>query len=190
MDSTPLIIFGGLALALLGGLGLWLLRAGRATPAPDRALDEQRRHSLELAGRLAQMAENTGAQQGQLAEALQRQERELAKRLEDRLADLNRRIGDTLTRNQESTQTTMTDLKERLAVIDAAQKNITDLSSQVVGLQDILSNKQARGAFGEIQLNDLVSGVLPPNAYALQPPSPTAGAPIACCSCRTRPAPS
>ena len=62
----------------------------------------------------------------------------------------------------------MTDLKERLAVIDAAQKNITDLSSQVVGLQDILSNKQARGAFGEIQLHDLVSGVLPPNAYALQ----------------------
>ncbi|MDP7379804.1 MAG: DNA recombination protein RmuC [Alphaproteobacteria bacterium] len=169
MDPIFLTIAGGLALALLGGLGLWLLRAGRGDRQRLTAhLDEQRRHSLELAGRLAQMAENTSAQQGQLAEALQRQERELAKRLEDRLADLNRRIGDTLTRNQESTQTTMTDLKERLAVIDAAQKNITDLSSQVVGLQDILSNKQARGAFGEIQLNDLVSGVLPPNAYALQ----------------------
>ena len=50
----------------------------------------------------------------------------------------------------------MTKLQERLAVIDAAQKNITELSSQVVGLQDILSNKQARGTFGEVQLQDLV----------------------------------
>ena len=82
-------IAGGLALALLGGLGLWLLRAGRGDRQRLTAhLDEQRRHSLELAGRLAQMAENTSAQQGQLAEALQRQERELAKRLEDRLATL------------------------------------------------------------------------------------------------------
>ena len=121
MDPIFLMIAGGLSLALLGGLGLWLLRAGRGDRQRLTAhLDEQRRHSLELAGRLAQMAENTSAQQGQLAEALQRQERELAKWLEDRLADLNRRIGDTLTRNQESTQTTMTDLKERLAVIDAA----------------------------------------------------------------------
>jgi DNA recombination protein RmuC len=59
-------------------------------------------------------------------------------------------------------------LQKRLAVIDAAQKNITDLSTDIVGLQDILSNKQARGSFGEIQLNDLVGNILPPNAYAFQ----------------------
>jgi DNA recombination protein RmuC len=53
-------------------------------------------------------------------------------------------------------------------VIDQAQKNITELSGQMVGLQDILSNKQARGAFGEIQLNDLVSSILPPSAYEFQ----------------------
>ena len=62
----------------------------------------------------------------------------------------------------------MGDLNERLAVIDAAQKNLTDLSQQVVGLQDILSNKQARGAFGEVQLNDLVSSILPPSAFRFQ----------------------
>ena len=50
----------------------------------------------------------------------------------------------------------------------AAQKNITELSQQVVGLQDILSNKQARGAFGEIQLKDLVTAILPPSAYGFQ----------------------
>jgi len=55
-----------------------------------------------------------------------------------------------------------------LAVIDAAQKNLTDLSTQVVGLQDILSNKQARGSFGEIQLQNLISDALPQNAYELQ----------------------
>ncbi len=59
-------------------------------------------------------------------------------------------------------------LKERLAVIDRAQQNITKLSSQVVGLQDILSNKQARGAFGEIQLSALVGDALPWSAYDLQ----------------------
>ena len=59
-------------------------------------------------------------------------------------------------------------LQERLAVIDSAQKNITDLSQQVVGLQDILSNKQARGAFGEIQLRDIVAKALPPDGYRWQ----------------------
>jgi DNA recombination protein RmuC len=59
-------------------------------------------------------------------------------------------------------------VEARLAVIDKAQSNIAELSSQVVSLQDILSNKQARGAFGEIQLNDLVQQVLPPSAYSFQ----------------------
>ena len=148
---------------------LWLSRRDRVDgQAISSGLDENRRHSLEMAGRLAQMAENQSVQQSQMAEALQRQERELSKRVEDRLADLNRRIAESLVKNQEKTQTSMIDLKERLAVIDAAQKNITELSTQVVGLQDILSNKQARGVFGEIQLNDLVSSTLPPSAYAFQ----------------------
>ncbi|MEK9645966.1 MAG: DNA recombination protein RmuC, partial [Alphaproteobacteria bacterium] len=55
-----------------------------------------------------------------------------------------------------------------LAVIDAAQKNITDLSAQVVQLQDILTNRQARGVFGEVQLQDLVQAALPPSAYDFQ----------------------
>ncbi|MFI3241789.1 MAG: DNA recombination protein RmuC [Alphaproteobacteria bacterium] len=69
---------------------------------------------------------------------------------------------------QNKTVETLTDLRERLAKIDAAQQNISTLSKQMVGLQDVLSNKQARGAFGEIQLNDLVSSTLPPNAYQFQ----------------------
>jgi DNA recombination protein RmuC len=86
----------------------------------------------------------------------------------ERLHAQERTISESLQKQSEKTSETMTDLQKRLAVIDAAQKNITELSGQVVGLQDILSNKQARGAFGEVQLHDLVSGILPPSAYAFQ----------------------
>lgn len=84
------------------------------------------------------------------------------------LDNLAKRLGDGLTQQTEKTGATLKQLHERLAVIDTAQKNITGLSEQMVGLQDILSNKQSRGAFGEIQLNDLVSNILPPSAYEFQ----------------------
>jgi DNA recombination protein RmuC len=114
------------------------------------------------------MSDSQVATQATVTERLQAQERVLTRNLEERLADFGRRVGDRL--NEQTTQATksLTDLRERLAVIDAAQKNITALSSQVVGLQDILANKQARGAFGEIQMQDLVQGALPPSAYSFQ----------------------
>jgi DNA recombination protein RmuC len=121
-----------------------------------------------LTGRLSQMAESQSAAQAQMAENLRQQERILTQALEVRLADLQKRVGDRLQESTQTTQATVNKLGERLAVIDAAQKNITELSTQVVGLQDILSNKQARGAFGEIQLNDIVCSILPPSAYSFQ----------------------
>lgn len=86
----------------------------------------------------------------------------------ERLDALTLRLGDGLVEHGERTGQTLRALHERLAVIDAAQKNISQLSREVVGLQDILANKQARGAFGEVQLRDLVGAVLPPAAYAFQ----------------------
>ncbi len=121
-----------------------------------------------LAERLAQMTELHAASQAQLAQQLQAQERALAKSLDERLAQSTSRVNDTLEKNSHAQKTTLDELKERLVRIDAAQKNISELSSQMVGLQDILSNKQARGAFGEVQLHDLVSKVLPPGGYDFQ----------------------
>lgn len=121
-----------------------------------------------LTGRLAQMADSQTAVQAQIAEQLQAQERLLAKAMEDRLEGFSKRVGDRLTETATKNQTALTDLRERLAVIDKAQQNLTELSGQMVGLQDILANKQARGAFGEIQLRDLVEAALPPSAYAFQ----------------------
>jgi DNA recombination protein RmuC len=122
----------------------------------------------ELQGRLAQMSQSQVATQAAVTERLQVQERILTRSLEERLAELGQRVGDRL--QEQTTQATrsLSELRERLAVIDAAQKNISELSSQVVGLQDILSNKQARGAFGEVQMQDLVQSALPPSAYTFQ----------------------
>ena len=88
--------------------------------------------------------------------------------LEARLKEVSKSVSDGLLKSADRTNESMTQIRNRLAVIDRAQKNISELSTQMVGLQDILANKQARGAFGEIQLNDLVSKVLPPSAYSFQ----------------------
>ncbi len=66
------------------------------------------------------------------------------------------------------TNNIFTDVIKRLALIDQAQQRITDLSSNVVDLQEILSNKQARGHFGEVQLQQLIANCLPEKCYALQ----------------------
>jgi len=171
-----LLILGACVLAALV-LIAWRLWTGNSGVEDALAEADRRqadtaerlaRSQAELAGRMAQIAESQAAAQARMAEQLQAQERELAKKLEERLADVSKRVGDSLEKSSQTTQTTITDLKERLAVIDSAQQNITALSTQVVGLQDILANKQARGAFGEIQLNDLVMQALPPSAYAFQ----------------------
>ena len=158
MDLTTFIIalLGALA---LGAIATLLLVRGRA--AKDGGL-------ATLDGRLAQMAESQAAVQAQLAERLQAQERSVSKALEERLADFSKRMGEHLQESSTRNQSALSDLRERLAVIDKAQSNITELSTQVVSLQDILGNKQARGAFGEIQLRDIVEKILPPAAYAFQ----------------------
>ena len=162
MDSSLIIAVGAaFVLGLLAAI-LWL----RARSAPAEAT--ARAEAAEIAGRLAQMAESQAAVQARLSEQMQAQERAVTKALEERLADFAKRVGDRMQEGATQSQTALSDLRERLAVIDRAQKNITELSTQVVGLQDVLSNKQARGAFGEIQLNDIVKSVLPPGAYGFQ----------------------
>ncbi|MCK5547078.1 MAG: DNA recombination protein RmuC, partial [Rhodospirillaceae bacterium] len=93
---------------------------------------------------------------------------QLRRTLEERLEAASKRLGDGLNVHTEKTGEAMKQVHERLAVIDSAQQNMKDLSNQVVGLQDILSNKQARGAFGEVQLENLVTDALPKDVYDFQ----------------------
>lgn len=84
------------------------------------------------------------------------------------ISEMQSRMNEVLTGSSEKTTKSLTQLQERLATIDRAQTNIEKLSGDVLGLQDILSNKQTRGAFGEIQLNDIVSKALPADAFEMQ----------------------
>ena len=88
--------------------------------------------------------------------------------VEKRLAEVQKGMADSLHGSSVKTTRSLTELQERLKTIDKAQENIEKLSGNVLSLQDILSNKQARGAFGEIQLNDIVSKALPKDSYTLQ----------------------
>ena len=151
METTTLIAL--LAAVALVAVVILSLRGerSRAGAAADMA-------------RLAETAEKLSGSQSELAGRMQQAQIGMDQRLDA----LTKRLGDGFSQQTEKTGETLKGIHERLAVIDAAQKNITTLSEQVVGLQDILSNKQARGAFGEIQLQDLVSAILPPSAYTWQ----------------------
>lgn len=88
--------------------------------------------------------------------------------MENRLAQVSNAMTENLQGSARRTAQSLGDLQQRLAAIDKAQDNIVKLSGDVLSLQDILSNKQTRGAFGEIQLHDIVLKALPSDAYTMQ----------------------
>ncbi len=111
----------------------------------------------------------------QLGEALLRNSTDLGQRVEvltkvtdERLKEIAGQVDKRLSDGFEKTTATFTDVIKRLALIDEAQKKITALSIDVVSLQEILVDKRSRGAFGEVQLAQLVANVMPPQSYALQ----------------------
>ncbi len=157
MTVEQMFMFGIMALVLLALIAVLLLRRSGSARDSDIGL-------ASTIQRLQDTAERLDTNQKVLADRLQQTQGTVNERMDA----LHKRLGDGLQQHTEKTGETLKTLHERLAVIDDAQKNITDLSQQMVGLQDILSNKQARGAFGEIQLNDLVSAILPPSAYQTQ----------------------
>src|SRR3989338_6896408 len=86
----------------------------------------------------------------------------------EKLHDISNEVNKQLTNGFEKTTTTFLDVVKRLAIIDEAQKKITELSSNVVSLQEILSDKRSRGAFGEVQLSGLLHNMLPEKHFSLQ----------------------
>jgi len=103
-----------------------------------------------------------------VAEAQVEAQARMIQKMEQRLQEVQKDMTETLHGSAVRTTRSLTELQARLATIDKAQTNIEKLSGDVLSLQDILSNKQTRGAFGEIQLNDIVSKALPSDAYAFQ----------------------
>ena len=133
----------------------------------------------QLRGGLQTVSDTHANAQTQVIQTMEARLAAVQQQMNDRLADnatksarslseMQERMRETLHGNSKQTTTSLTQLQERLATIDKAQENITKLSGDVLSLQDILSNKQTRGAFGEIQLNDIVSKALPKDSYVLQ----------------------
>ena len=103
-----------------------------------------------------------------VTEAQAQSQANMLKLMEQRLQNVTEMMNRNLTTSAKTTAASLGELQQRLKTIDKAQENITKLSGDVLSLQDILSNKQTRGAFGEIQLNDIVSKALPSDSYSLQ----------------------
>lgn len=133
----------------------------------------------QLRGGLQMVSDTQANAQAQVIQTVESRLASVQQQMNDRLAEnamksaralseMQERMRETLHGSSKQTTTSLTQLQERLATIDKAQENITRLSGDVLSLQDILSNKQTRGAFGEIQLHDIVSKALPADSYALQ----------------------
>jgi len=118
----------------------------------------------ELKGQLSQMVQASSQQQQNITSQLSEQ----SARMEQTLSNFRQQLGHSLQQQTQSTHDNLTKLSERLAVIDRANSQITELTGQVTQLHNILANKTERGAFGEVQLENLVKTVLPPNSYAFQ----------------------
>jgi DNA recombination protein RmuC len=123
----------------------------------EARLDEIGRAGAELGGRLQSLAEILSARQT-----------DLARLVNERLDNVGARMGASLESSAKTTGETLAKLNERLAVIDAAQGRLSGLTQEVVGLKEILSNKQSRGAFGQGRMEAIVRDGLPVNAYDFQ----------------------
>ncbi|MBK0327480.1 DNA recombination protein RmuC [Rhodobacteraceae bacterium F11138] len=189
LDDPLVLLGGGLILLVLGMLYLSLRAASRSAQNLEPLIRQtsqlaQNMQQLgmgqeQLRGGLQHVSDAQANAQVQLVQTVETRLADVQQHMNDRLADnmmrqnralteMQERMKETLHGSSRQTATSLTQLQERLATIDKAQDNITKLSGDVLSLQDILSNKQTRGAFGEIQLNDIVSKALPSDSYQLQ----------------------
>ncbi|WP_424933772.1 DNA recombination protein RmuC [Amaricoccus macauensis] len=158
---------------------LWLAIAGlvlallvlRTTLRAARAAEPLARHLADLDGAVRALNDGQNQLHGgitHVAEAQAAAQARMAEAMERRLAEVTNAMGESLGRSAQHTARSLGDLQQRLQSIDKAQTRIEKLSGDVLGLQDILSNKQTRGAFGEIQLREIVTKALPPDAVSFQ----------------------
>jgi DNA recombination protein RmuC len=178
--AVAVFVGGALALLLLAVIAVLVARAGRLRTAQAER-DAQRADETDLRlnaqiGDIARLQAEAAGRLHAMHEALAGRQAELARSVNERLDAVSQSLGQSIQTTTQNTVENLQKLNERLAVIDTAQKTIADLSqktipdlaSQVTSLQNVLSNKQSRGAFGQAQLEALIADVLPKGAYAFQ----------------------
>ncbi|PLX37954.1 MAG: DNA recombination protein RmuC [Hyphomicrobiales bacterium] len=169
ITTGEVVIFvAALGLGLLLVAVIALVRGGRQRAASE-ALAQERSRELEshIEELMRTQAEMTGRMQT-MAEVFGSRQSDLGKALMERLDGMGHRLGRSMADTTRDTHDNLRKLHERLAIIDRAQHTISDLSGQVTGLQQILANKQSRGAFGQGRMEAIISDALPPASFSFQ----------------------
>jgi DNA recombination protein RmuC len=157
-EVLTIVIAVALTAIVVAAVVLLVLRQARPQDAvAGAAVAEIARLQQEATVRLQAMGEMLAGRQS-----------ELGRMVNERLDSVSHRLGQSMETNKQHTVDHLQKLGERLAVIDGAQKNITDLASQVTSLQSVLSNKQQRGAFGQGRMEIIVQDGLPKECYEFQ----------------------
>ena len=157
LAGAAVIVLAGLAaLAGLIVLAVRTLRR-RDQEAAQAQMTELARLQAETAVRIEGMRDMLAGRQAELHRAVN-----------ERLDSVSHHLNQSMTTTRQHTVENLQKLNERLAVIDVAQKNITNLASQVTSLQGVLANKQQRGAFGQGRMELIVQDGLPKDCYEFQ----------------------
>jgi DNA recombination protein RmuC len=159
LANLPLVAAGAVVFAFVAFVALIIVlwRSRSAARRHAAAMAELAQQQADAAGRLEAMITLLAKGQSQLQHVVS-----------ERLDSVTHRLGDSLERTKQNTAENLQKLNERLAVIDRAQKNITDLASHVTTLQSVLSNKQERGAFGQARMEIIIRDGLPKGCYEFQ----------------------
>lgn len=166
--NDPLVLIAGFVLGLLFLLLALTLRASARSVAAVQPLARDINWMGSRVQALSDGQERLAGGLHHVSEAQAASQTQVMRLMEQRLAEVQRQMGESLHGTATRTARSLGELHQRLETIDKAQANIEKLSGNVLSLQDILANKQTRGAFGEIQLNDIVHKALPSDSYTMQ----------------------
>jgi DNA recombination protein RmuC len=131
-------------------------------------LNTQKLITDNVQGNMKDVREQINHSFKQHADSLSSNLKSLTGEVRSHLHNMTQQVNNRLTEGFEKTSSTFTDIVKRLTIIDEAQKKISELSSHVVSLQDVLMDKKSRGAFGEVQLTSLIANMIPSQHYQMQ----------------------
>jgi DNA recombination protein RmuC len=166
--GVALMGFSALALGLLLTIAIIIARSGSRGAAMAMA---QAIRADELEERLSEVLKAQNEATGRvdaMGQALAGRQADMARAVSERLDSVTHRVGQSMEQTTRNTMESLSALHERLGIIDNAHKNLTDLTSQVTTLRDVLANKQSRGAFGQARMESIVKDGMPSGAYAFQ----------------------
>ena len=171
MENTPLLTNNPMVFIVLGLLLaalIWWISTLRKSGQSNGLAEQEMSLLVKQLQALSDGQERLSGGLHHVSEANAKAQTNMLALMEQRLAQVQQQLSENMHGSARRTAQSLGDLQQRLATIDKAQENITKLSGDVLSLQDILSNKQTRGAFGEIQLHDIVIKALPQDSFTMQ----------------------